>query len=211
MEKNITGYTKNEDLANTITHGLGLIAGIAAVTYLIYKAIALKSILHFFSYSIYGLSLIGIYFASTVYHYTQCDIKKLKWQKVDLVCIYLYIAGCYTPFMLLNLKGEFGLMILSVVWLIAIFGTIYKLKVKNPNSFISLISYLVMGWLIITAWGPFSHAISSSSLWAIKIGGGFYCFGVIFYLLDRLKYNHAIWHLFVIGGSAAHFYALIVA
>lgn len=211
MERNITGYTKKEDLANTLTHGFGLIVGIAAVTYLIYKAFILKSYLHFFSYSIYGLSLLGIYFASTIYHYTQCDIKKLKWQKVDLVCIYLYIAGCYTPFMLLNLKGEFGLMILSVVWLIAIFGTIYKLKVKNPNSFVSLISYLIMGWMIVTAWTPFTNAISANALLAIKICGFCYCLGVLFYLYEKLKYNHAIWHLFVLGGSAAHFYALLVA
>lgn len=211
MEKNITGYTKQEDLANTITHGIGFIAGIAAVSYLIYKALVLKSFIHLFSYSVYGLSLLGIYFASTVYHYVQCDIKKLKWQKIDLVCIYLYIAGCYTPFMLLNLGGEFGIRILATVWLIAIVGTFYKLKVKNPNSFISLLSYFVMGWMIITAWSAFKSSINPLSLELIKICGACYCLGVVFYLLDNLKYNHAIWHLFVIAGSTCHFLALLVA
>ncbi|EQC45669.1 hemolysin III family protein [Bacteriovorax sp. Seq25_V] len=211
MEKNITGYTKQEDIANTVTHGIGLFIGFIAVSYLIYKSIAIGSYLHLFSYTVYGASLLAIYFASTVYHYVQCDIKKLKWQKVDLVCIYFYIAGSYTPFMLLNLKGEVGLKVLASVWCIALFGSFYKLKVKNPNSFVSLVSYFAMGWFIVTAWNPFVKSISNEVLNFIKIGGFFYCLGVVFYLLDRMKYNHAIWHLFVMAGSACHFYAIAIA
>ena len=198
---------------NTITHLFALLFALPAMVYLIVIAAQTGDIWKITSVSIYGATLILLYFASTLYHAHNGKFK-YHLQKFDHISIYLLIAGTYTPFMLVTLRGAWGWSIFGVAWGLAIIGILLdifsKRAEKESKRIVQLIIYLVMGWLIIVPISVLADKIASEGMTLLAVGGVFYTVGIIFYILDyRLKHAHGIWHLFVISGSASHYAAIL--
>jgi hemolysin III len=197
-----------EELANTLTHGIGLILSIAGLVVLIVLAVINGDRWHIISSVVYGSSLVVLYAASTVYH-TATDLKwKLRLQVLDHCCIYLLIAGSYTPFILMLLRNELGAGILTVVWAAALFGIAMKLIFRSRFSAIGIALYLMMGWIGVIAVQPLYLALGAVPL-ALVVGGGLsYTAGMIFFGWHGLRHHHAIFHVFVLAGSILHFVAV---
>lgn len=208
---NVSGYSPREEFANYMSHALGAILSVFGLIYLLFIAFESKSLTTFISYLVYGLSLISLYSASSLYHFAKKESHKLKLKKLDHICIYYLIAGSYTPLMLNNLGGKLGIGATITVWAIALFGTIYKLKAKTPNKVISTGTYLLMGWVVMFIWPQVKVALTEDGLKWLIIGGSFYSIGVIFYVMKKVPYTHAIWHLFVLAGSISHFICVRLA
>lgn len=194
-----------EKKLNFITHGIGLVLSVIGLFYLVEKSILYPKSFNLISSLVYGISLILMYSSSTIYHY-YIDSKYSKvLQKIDHISIYLLIAGSYTPGLLLKLKYSLGFEILIIIWLLAFIGIIHKTFFFNYFKKASLIIYLFMGWLIVIDFNAVLESFSSNSIFFMVLGGLLYTIGTFFYSLDKLKYNHVIWHLFVLGGSACHY------
>lgn len=201
-------YTEKEETANTLTHALGIALSLLGLFSLILQSIQNKSIEEFISYLIFGVSLIALYSASTAYHFVKPLKQKLQMKKLDHICIYYLIAGSYTPFIILNLEGMTSVASFIIIWSIAIAGTVIKLKEKKRNLILSVSLYLIMGWLILFIKGPMLNSMPEQSKNLLFIGGLFYTLGVPFYMLKKVPYHHAIWHLMVLGGSICHFFSI---
>jgi len=198
-----------EELANTLTHGVGLILSIGGFVFLTTLAIVKGDIWHIASSIIYGSSLVILYAASTIYH-TATDLHwKRRLQILDHCCIYLLIAGSYTPFILIILRNEFGARLLVVVWVTAVIGIAMKLIFRSRFfSGIGIALYLVMGWLGVFAAPPLYNALGPTPLALVAAGGISYTAGMIFFGWHSLRHNHAIFHVFVLAGSILHFVAV---
>jgi len=197
-----------EELANAITHGIGMLLSIAGLVALIVRTSG-NGPLAMVSVSIFGASMILLYLCSTLLHSMPFKRTKRLFTVLDHSAIYVLIAGTYTPFLLLTIQGALGWTLLAIVWTIAIGGIVFKSIFSNRFNVISTIGYLIMGWMIIFAIGPL---ISTLATWGIVllIGGGvLYSTGTIFYLWEKLPFSHAIWHLFVMAGSAAMFFCVM--
>ena len=194
-----------EKKLNFITHGIGLVLSIIGLFYLVEKSILYPKSFNLISSLVYGISLILMYTSSTVYHYYIDSRYSRILQKIDHISIYLLIAGSYTPGLLLKLKYSLGFEILIIIWLLAFIGIIHKIFFFNYLKKASLIIYLFMGWLIVIDFNAVLESFSSNSIFFMVLGGILYTIGTFFYSLDKLKYNHVIWHLFVLGGSACHY------
>lgn len=194
-----------EKKLNFITHGIGLVLSIIGLFYLVEKSILYPKSFNLISSLVYGISLIVMYTSSTVYHYYIDSRYSRILQKIDHISIYLLIAGSYTPGLLLKLKYSLGFEILIIIWLLAFIGIIHKIFFFNYLKKASLIIYLFMGWLIVIDFNAVLESFSSNSIFFMVLGGILYTIGTFFYSLDKLKYNHVIWHLFVLGGSACHY------
>jgi hemolysin III len=195
-----------EEVANLLTHGLGVVFSIAALFVMLYLAAGdpLKTV----SAAVFGLSLVLLYSSSTLYHFFTSPRWKAKFQALDHACIYLLIAGSYTPFTLITLKGPSGWALFAAVWTMAIIGVLMKTFWKGKKDhWISTALYLLMGWLILLAFGPLLRGMPIAGVLWLAAGGFAYSFGIIFFAWHRLPFNHAIWHLFVLGGSACHVWA----
>ena len=190
---------------NFITHGFGLVLSVIGLFYLVEKSILYPKSFNLISSLIYGISLIAMYASSTFYHYYIDSRYSHILQKMDHISIYLLIAGSYTPGLLLKLKYSLGFEILVIIWLLAFIGIIHKIFFFNYFKKASLIIYLFMGWLIVIDFNAVLESFSSNSIFFMVLGGLLYTIGTFFYSLDKLKYNHVIWHLFVLGGSACHY------
>ena len=190
---------------NFITHGIGLVLSIMGLFYLVEKSILYPKSFNLISSLVYGISLILMYSSSTIYHYYIDSKYSRVLQKIDHISIYLLIAGSYTPGLLLKLKYSLGFEILIIIWLLAFIGIIHKIFFFNYLKKASLIIYLFMGWLIVIDFNAVLESFSSNSIFFMVLGGILYTIGTFFYSLDKLKYNHVIWHLFVLGGSACHY------
>ena len=199
-----------EEVGNTLTHGFGLLLSLFGLGLLIYLASIYGDFLYIVSAVIYGLSLIALYSASTFYHGSTSPELKQKLQLIDHCCIYLLIAGTYTPFTLIALRGTFGNSLFLVVWGFALIGIGIKIFLHNRIPAASVISYLVMGWIGIIAVQPLYQALGLIPIALIVAGGLVYTLGTIFYGWKSLKYHHAVWHLFVLGGSICHFLAISI-
>lgn len=195
---------KNEELLNAISHGLGVILGIIGLIVL-FLFDSGKSPYSMLSILFYGISVIVLYTASTIYHAVIDEKRKFFWRKLDHISIYLLIAGTYTPLALIALPQQSGWMIFWVVWGIAILGTILKIFFTGRFEALSLILYLVMGWLIVFNIDEVVENTTSLGLNLMMLGGAFYTLGIIFYAIKKIPYNHFVWHLFVLGGSISHF------
>jgi hemolysin III len=207
-EKPVEAYSPEEELANTITHGLGVVLGIAGTIMLLLKA---ETSVVKWSFLVFGLSLINLYTASTLYHAVKSKQRKFFFKKLDHIGIYLLIAGTFTPFAWGVLGAErLGQQVLLWVWLIALAGVVFKIFLTGKYEAISLISYLGMGWLGFLMFDRLAEVLSPDAVNLMLYGGLCYTGGVVFYLMRKLKYHHAIWHLFVLGGSAFHFAAVYV-
>ena len=194
-----------EKKLNFITHGVGLVLSVIGLFYLVEKSILYPKSFNLISSLVYGISLIVMYTSSTLYHYYIDSRYSRILQKIDHISIYLLIAGSYTPGLLLKLKYSLGFEILIIIWLLAFVGIIHKIFFFNYLKKASLIIYLFMGWLIVIDFNAVLESFSSNSIFFMVLGGLLYTIGTFFYSLDKLKYNHVIWHLFVLGGSACHY------
>ena len=194
-----------EKKLNFITHGIGLMLSIIGLFYLVEKSIIYPKTFNLISSLVYGISLIVMYASSTIYHYYIDSRYSRILQKIDHISIYLLIAGSYTPGLLLKLKYSLGFEILIIIWLLAFIGIIHKIFFFNYLKKASLIIYLFMGWLIVIDFNAVLESFSSNSIFFMVLGGLLYTIGTFFYSFDKLKYNHVIWHLFVLGGSACHY------
>lgn len=194
-----------EKKLNFITHGIGLVLSVIGLFYLVEKSILYPKSFNLISSLVYGISLIVMYASSTIYHYYIDSKYSRILQKIDHISIYLLIAGSYTPGLLLKLKYSLGLEILIIIWLLAFIGIIHKIFFFNYLKKASLIIYLFMGWLIVIDFNAVLESFSSNSIFFMVLGGLLYTIGTFFYSFDKLKYNHVIWHLFVLGGSACHY------
>lgn len=202
-------YTKNEEIMNALTHGIGAGLSIAGLVILVVFASMQGDAWKIVASAIYGASMIVLYTASTLYHSLSKTKAAPKLNMFDHISIYYLIAGSYTPFMLVNLRGGWGWSIFGVVWACAIAGTVLKIIYGNKLRKVSTIIYLAMGWLIIIAIYPFVKNVETGGIILVVLGGLSYTIGVIFYKWKSLPFNHAIWHLFVLAGTVLQFFAVL--
>lgn len=205
----ISGETTTEELVNHWTHRIALLLSLVGVPILIFYSVLHGDFWKIFSYSIFGISLVLLYFASTFYHGCKTLHIKQKLRVVDHSCIYLLIAGSYTPITLGPLMELAGGVLCAAEWLIAALGISLKIFAFERTHVFSLIAYLVMGWLIVLWWPHLGDTIPLTTLILVGIGGLSYTFGVIFFLWESLPFNHAIWHVFVFAGSACHYCGIL--
>ncbi|MFB0938552.1 MAG: hemolysin III [Urechidicola sp.] len=207
-EKLIKTYSEKEEKLNVLTHGFGLLLSVIALFLLIVKSIKSENTTIITSFIIYGLSLIILYAASTFYHAAKAPELRYKLNIFDHASIYVLIAGTYTPFTLVTLEGWVGWTIFGVSWGLALIGVILKLFYTGKYDRISTIAYVLMGWLIVFAIKPLLANLSYEGLLWLFSGGIFYTVGAILYSMNKMKYNHAIFHVFVLLGSFSHFMAV---
>ncbi len=201
-------YPKVEEILNIITHGLGLLLSIAALVILVVFASIRGDAWHIVSFTIYGVCLVVLYLASTLFHSVRKQSLRNKLNIFDHSAIYFLIAGTYTPFLLVTIRGPWGWSLFGVIWGLAIGGLFFKLFYTGKYDLISAIIYVIMGWLIIIALKPMNENFSREGMLWLLGGGISYSIGVVFYLLHKLPYNHAIFHIWVLLGSFAHFVAV---
>jgi len=200
---------KRHELANSLTHGAGLALSVAGCAVLVTLAALRGTAWHIVACSVYGGTLVCLYAASTMYHSVRSRRWKRFWRIVDHSSIYLLIAGTYTPFMLVNLRGAWGWSLFGVVWGLAVAGILFKVWFVDRVPVASTIVYLLMGWLAVIAVKPLVAMVPTGGLEWILAGGVLYTAGVGFFAWEKLPYHHAIWHLFVIGGSVCHYVAVL--
>lgn len=196
--------TNQEEFLNAVTHGFGAVLGIVALFLMLSKINAAEGF-QTFSVVTYAMSIIILFTASTLYHSVSSERKKHYFRIVDHISIYLLIAGTYTPVLLITLSESRGWPLFYTVWGIAAFGAILKLFFTGKFEVFSTLLYLVMGWLIIFDFTKLSEAVGPGGILWLFIGGMCYTIGIVFYAIQRIPYNHVIWHLFVLGGALGHF------
>ena len=200
--------TPFEEKLNALTHGIGAILGIVALVLLIILETK-KTEFSLFSVIIYGLSIIILFTASTVYHIISDEKKKHYFRIVDHVSIYLLIAGTYSPVLLITLEHSLGWPLFCTVWGIAAFGVILKLFFTGRFNVFSTLLYLVMGWLVVFDFATLSSIMEPNGIVLLMAGGLSYTVGIVFYAIEKIPYNHVIWHLFVLAGAICHFFMVL--
>ncbi len=208
MTSKAKSYSVGEEIAHALTHGVGAVASIVGLVLMLLWSTHYGDIWHVVSASIYGVSLIMLYASSTFYHALSWPRAKAFFQQADHAAIYILIAGTYTPFLLVNLRGPWGWSLLVLVWSIALLGVAIELLLKERIKWLSLSLYLGLGWMALIAVKPMLDNVASNGLLLLLAGGLAYSFGVIFYVWKSLKYHHAIWHVFVLTGSVLHFFSV---
>jgi len=195
---------------NSITHLLGVVLAIVGLIFLVVRAALTGDPWKIVSCSIYGGTLVTLYTSSTLYHSIKGASKRV-FQKFDHSAIYLLIAGSYTPFTLVTLRGPWGWSLFAVVWGLAVIGILQDILFSKRRGILSVIIYLLMGWIALVAIRPLSLALPGAGMTLLIAGGLFYTIGIVFYALDkRMIHSHGIWHLFVLAGSACHFFAIFL-
>ncbi len=202
-------YDKKEEIINSITHGIGAALAIAALVVLVVFAARLGDAWRIVSFSIYGVTMVLLYLSSTFYHaFTNPRVKSI-FKLFDHASIYLLIAGTYTPFLLVSLRGPWGWSLFGVIWGLAVSGIIFKLFFIHRFNRVSTFIYIAMGWIVIIAMKQIFSAMDIMGIVWLFVGGLFYTFGTIFYLNKTMKFSHAVWHLFVLMGSMSHFFSIL--
>ena len=201
-------YSQREELANVLTHGMGALLAISAMVLLIVFSSLNGDAYHIVSSVVFGTCMLLLYTMSTLYHMVKKEKIKRIFRLLDHSSIFLLIAGTYTPFTLVTLNGKWGWTLFGLVWGLAVAGIIVEVATKQKYKKISLALYIGMGWLIIIAIKPLLHTIPTGGLMLLVSGGFCYTLGILFYIWKSLAGNHAIWHLFVLGGSTLHFFAV---
>jgi hemolysin III len=202
-------YNRGEEIANSITHGIGIVLAIGGLGVLIAFASLYGTAWHIVSCSIFGAALILLYTASTLYHAIQHPTAKPILRILDHSAILVLIAGTYTPITLVNLRGPWGWSLFGVVWGLALIGIVIEATPLRRYRAALIVLYLIMGWAVIAAIRPMLASIGGGGMKLLLAGGLAYTGGIIFYVWHRLPYNHAIWHLFVLAGSILHFFAIL--
>lgn len=200
--------TQREETLNALTHGFGALLGIAGLILLIVFQ-QNKTPFSLFSVIVYGLSIIILFSASTLYHWVKNDKLKHYFRILDHISIYLLIAGTYTPVALITLNTSLGWELFWIEWGITFLGIILKVFFTGRFEFVSVLLYLILGWLVVIDYAALSHAIGSNGTLLLFAGGLSYTVGIIFYALERIPYSHVIWHLFVLGGAICHYFLIL--
>lgn len=205
---NIHIFSKKEEIAHVITHGIGTILSLFALIALTTYSILYGNGWQITSVILFGFTMLFMYISSTIVH----SLPQGKWkdifQIIDHASIYLFIAGTYTPFLLVHLREQIGWILLCIIWGIALIGVVFKIFFVKRFTVLSTIIYILMGWLIIVVWEPLTTAVHEKGILLLIIGGVFYTVGSIFYMIRSIPYHHVIWHLFVLAGSAFHFLSI---
>ncbi|WP_299496805.1 hemolysin III family protein [uncultured Shewanella sp.] len=201
-------YSLNEERANTLSHGLGVLGGIVALFLSVYKGYDTLSPLPLSGVILYCFSIIFLFLCSTLYHNAKTQYWKRQFKIADHCAIYILIAGTYTPLMLISIKGIQSDLILLAIWLLALVGVLFKIFFTGRFKVFSLSLYLGMGWLCITILSELIAQLTPLGFNLLIAGGVFYTLGVIFYVIKTIPFNHAIWHLFVLGGATSHFFCI---
>ncbi|GLY11119.1 PAQR family membrane homeostasis protein TrhA [Pseudobacillus badius] len=202
-------FSKGEEIANSITHGIGALLSIAALVLLIVYSSLYGTAWHVVSFTIFGATMLVLYLSSTLVHSLPKGKAKNLFEIFDHSSIYFFIAGTYTPFLFLAVKGTLGWTLFGIIWGLALFGTVFKCFFVKKFLHTSTLLYVLMGWLIVFAWEPLVQNLPSGSLALLVTGGVLYTLGAVFYVWRGFKYHHMIWHLFVLGGSVTHFFSVL--
>ena len=203
-----THYKLGDILANAITHGIGAVFAVAGAAYLI--AVSTRGSARLVvSCSVFGGTLVLVYICSTLYHSLVRTRARHVFHILDHSAIYLLIAGTYTPFALISLRGRLGWFVFGFEWSLAVAGVVFKSFAVDRFEVASALVYLFQGWFVVIAASPLIHAIGWHGLLWLGAGGLAYTLGIVFFALDRLRYFHAAWHLFVLAGSVAHYFAIL--
>lgn len=203
-------YSCGEELAHALTHGLGMVGAAVGLVLLVLFSVARGDAWHIVSFTIFGVTLLLLYAASTVYHSVRAERWKHWLQKLDHAAIFLLIAGTYTPFLLAELRNPLGWTLLGIVWGLCTAGAVFQLFLAGRFRIATTLAYVFLGWLVVIAVKPLLAVVPSGAMWLLLAGGLSYTVGVVFYLWRRLRYNHAVWHTFVLGGSTCHFLAVLL-
>jgi hemolysin III len=198
-----------EEIANSVSHGVGLALSLAGFVALLALALMRGSRWHIIGCAVYGATLVAVYAASTLYHSLQKPRLKHIFRTADQVAIYLLIAGTYTPFMLVNLRGFWGWLLLSIVWTMALAGIVVRVVFGDRCKALTISLYLAIAWMAIIAVKPIVTTVPTGGLAWIGAGGAAYMTGLVFFAWDRVPFNHTIWHLFVMAGSVCHYFAVM--
>ena len=202
-------YSLGEEIAHAVTHGLGAVLSIAGLTVLVAYATLYGGVWHVVSSAIFGGTLVLMYTASTLYHSIPLPRAKHVLRVIDHSSIYLLIAGTYTPFTLVTLHGPWGWGLFAGTWALALMGVVFKIYATGKLEKLSLAIYLAMGWCAVFAIKPLLRTLETGGLILLLAGGLAYTGGVVFYVWERLRYHHAIWHAFVLAGSVLHYFAIL--
>ncbi|MGB2879880.1 MAG: hemolysin III family protein [Candidatus Omnitrophota bacterium] len=198
-----------EETANSITHGIALLLSIAGAVILIVSASRYGDIWRVACFSVYGSTLIILYASSALYHSFSLSRQKHVLKIIDHSAVYLFIAGSYTPFVLIPLRGELGWTLFGIIWALALAGVIFNIFFLDRFLVLPTITYLAMGWLALIAVRPIINNFPFKGIVWLIAGGLLYTSGIIFYFSNKLPFHHAIWHLFVLGGSICHYFAIL--
>ena len=198
-----------EEIAHSVTHGVGLLLSIVGLVVLVVFASSRGDAWHIVSVAIFGATLVVLYASSTFYHALPSPKAKSVFQTLDHAAIYLLIAGTYTPFTLVNLRGGWGWTLFGLAWGIATLGVVLETTARHRMKILSVVLYLGLGWLVAIAVKPLLASVATGGLVLMVAGGLAYTGGVVFYASRRIPFNHAIWHVFVLGGSVCHFFAVL--
>ena len=202
-------FSKEEEISNSITHGIGVILSIAALVILIVFASLYGNVWHVVSFTLFGATMLLLYTSSTLLHALKPGQAKDFFEIMDHSSIYFFIAGSYTPFLLVAVQSATGWTLFGIVWGLAIAGTIFKSFFVKKFLFTSTLLYVVMGWLIVFVWNDLVAYIHPTSLILLIIGGLLYTVGAIFYIWKLFKHHHAVWHVFVLSATVCHFFAVL--
>jgi hemolysin III len=198
-----------EEAINALTHGLGAVLALGGLAVLVVMAARHGDAWHIVSCSIYGTTLVLLFTSSTLYHSFRSERGKHICRIIDHSSIYLLIAGTYTPFLLVNLRGRWGWSLFGVIWGLALAGIIFQIFFVHRFRLAQTLIYLAMGWLVVIAVKPLFAHVPRAGLWWLLLGGLCYTGGAVFYLWKKLPYHHAVWHLFVLAGSVCHYFAIL--
>lgn len=202
-------FTKREEIANAIIHGIGALLSVAALVILIVFSAMQGTAWHIVSFTLFGATMVILYVSSTLVHGFPAGRAKDVFEVLDHSSIYFFIAGTYTPFLFIAVKGPLGWTLFGVVWGIAIAGTVFKAFFVKRFLHTSTLLYVVMGWLLVFAWNPLLTNVSTEGLVLLAVGGVLYTFGAVFYVWRGFTYHHAVWHVFVLAASILHFFAVL--
>ncbi|MFD0674046.1 hemolysin III family protein [Cohnella sp. GCM10027633] len=203
-------YTRREEAVNAITHGLGTALSIAGLTLLIVFASLKGTAWHVVSFTVYGITMLLLYTASTLVHAFPEGKAKDVFETLDHSCIYLFIAGTYTPLLLVTLRSPLGWTLFGIVWGLAVAGVVFKAFFTKKFLVLSTLFYVFMGWIILFAWHPLQALLQPGGIRLLVIGGVLYTVGSVFYIWRGFPHHHAVWHLFVLAGSVVHFFAILL-
>ena len=203
-------YTIQEEIWSSLIHGIGIALSIAGLIVLVTLAAQDGNVWVVVSTAIFGVSMVVLYTASTLYHAIPNPEIKLKLKKFDHISIYYLIAGTYTPFMLVNMRGPVGWTVFGIIWGLALIGTVLKLCTQGSGTKVwSIGLYLLMGWLVVFASKQLAARLPDIGLTFLVLGGLFYTLGIFFYVWQSRQYTHAVWHFFVLSGTVMHFFAVL--
>ncbi|EXX85150.1 PAQR family membrane homeostasis protein TrhA [Paenibacillus darwinianus] len=203
-------YSRREEVANAVTHGIGAALSVAALTLLIVYAAWKGTALHVVSFTIYGSAMLLSFLSSTLLHsFPEGKVKKF-FEIMDHSCIYLFIAGTYTPILFHVVQGALGWTLFGIVWGIALIGVVFKSFYASKFLYTSTLLYIAMGWMIVFVWGPVAERLAGGGLALLISGGVLYTAGTVFYMWRSFPYHHAVWHLFVLAGAVLHFFTILL-